>query len=180
MVATFVNYAGMAQLAEEPNSELPAIMAGNKSNFYVPANVLKLHKLQPAKGDSWMKVYNATTEVKNAIVRLNDIRWQAANANEAGVWVLNNFGMLSENGEAITNEIEKPTGVDVWSAFGMGKKAKELNDAFGIAFTTYNFIFSVDKYVGKIFISGNAAMTVNEAFAIAKTGINATIAASKK
>jgi hypothetical protein len=162
-------------------NELPAIATENKNDFYIPKATLLALKMLPGKGDAWMKLHNAETNALNGATRINDIRWQAKNTNDASVWMLKNINMLNENGENLTKQIAKPNGVVAFNVYGLSKELKDMNASLGLDMALYNFVFTVNKYIGKIVVSGNQKMTILDAYKIAKTGIDATIkAASKK
>ncbi len=162
------------------NNELTAITK-NKDAFFIPKNITTKYNLTPLQGDDLMKVYNnETKDYKGGVTRLNDIRWQAPNANDAGIWILMNSKLLTEGNKDITSQIAKPKGVIAWNVYETSNEQKEMIKSMGIDLQYYVFIFSVDKYVGKIFVSTTSKLTVKNAYTLALEGIKATIKAAKQ
>jgi hypothetical protein len=174
LLAVLVMYGNMLQA-----QELPAIAGKNNTAFFVPAVVCKKYKLEAAKGDAWMKVYNNLAD-KAAVQRVNDIRWQASNKATAIEWYDNNGTMLNEGGQDITEVVAKPVGVDAWNVYEASEEMKSMMKAMGVKQNQYTFTFVVDKYVAKIFIAVPDNKTAMDAWKFAKEGVKATLKAAGK
>jgi hypothetical protein len=158
--------------------ELPAITSNNK-DFFIPASICKKYNLEAGQTDEWMKVYN-NMDKDAGIERVNDIRWQAKDKTEAAQWYKDNAALLSENADDITSELSKPPGVDSWNVYGQSKQMKEMMKSMGIEQNHYNFTFTVDRYVAKIFVATSGKQTLKDAWQFAKEGLIATLKAAGK
>jgi hypothetical protein len=159
--------------------ELPAITAKNSNSFFIPAVVCSKYKLEAAKGDAWMKVYNNLAD-KAAVQRVNDIRWQATGKAAAISWYNDNGKLLNEGGHDITASLSKPAGVDAWNVYEASEEMKNMMEAMGVKQNQYTFTFVVDKYVAKIFVGVPDDKTVLDAWKFAKEGLKATLKAAGK
>ena len=158
--------------------ELPAISANSK-DFFIPTAICNKYKLEAGQTDSWMKVYNNLADGAT-IQRVNDIRWQAKDKAEAEQWYKDNANLLSEKADDITSELPKPPGVDSWNVYGQSKEIKEMMKSLGVEQNHYNFTFTVDKYVAKIFVATSGKQTLKDAWQLAKEGLKATLKAAGK
>ncbi len=159
--------------------ELPAIAAKNGTAFFIPSVICKKYKLEAAKGDAWMKVYNNLAD-KAAVQRVNDIRWQATTKAAAIEWYNNNGKMLNEDGNDITDAVTKPAGVDAWNVYEASEEMKNMMEAMGVKQNQFTFTFTVDKYVAKIFVGMADGKSVADAWKFAKEGLKATLKAAGK
>lgn len=162
----------------QSGDELPAISRNNK-DFFIPAPSLKKYSLEAGQADDWMKVYNNLAEGAT-IQRVNDIRWQAKDKAEAAQWYKDNATLLSEKADDITSQLSKPSGVDSWNVYGQSKEIKEMMKSLGVEQNHYNFTFSVDQYVAKIFVATSGKQTLQDAWQLAKEGLKATLKAAGK
>jgi hypothetical protein len=162
----------------QAGNELPAISANSK-DFFIPAAICQKYKLEAGQTDEWMKIYNNMADGAT-IQRVNDIRWQAKDKAEAGNWYKDNTALLSENADNITSQLSKPPGVDNWNVYGQSTKMKELMKSLGIEQNHYNFTFTVDQYVAKIFVATSGKQTLKDAWQLAKEGLKATLKAAGK
>jgi hypothetical protein len=158
--------------------ELPAISTNSK-DFFIPAAICAKYKLEAGEADDFMKVYSNLTEGAT-IQRVNDIRWQAKDKAEAMKWYKDNTGLLSEKADDITSQLSKPAGVDAWNVYGQSKEMKEMMKSLGVEQNHYNFTFTVDQYVAKIFVATSGKHTLQEAWQFAKEGLKATLRAAGK
>jgi hypothetical protein len=159
--------------------ELPAVSGKNSTAFFVPAVVCKKYKLEAAKGDAWMKVYNNFAD-KAAVQRVNDIRWLATSKATAITWYNDNGATLNEGGHDITDAVTKPAGADAWNVYEASEEMKTMMEAMGVKQNQYTFTFVVDKYVAKIFVGVAGDKTVMDAWKFAKEGVKATLKAAGK
>lgn len=162
----------------QDGGELPAITTNGK-DFFIPANICTKYKLEAGQADDIMKVYNNLSEGAT-IQRVNDIRWQAKDKAEAMKWYKDNTDLLSEKADDITSQLSKPAGVDSWNVYGQSKEMKEMMKSLGIEQNHYNFTFTVDQYVAKIFVATSGKQTLQEAWQFAKEGLKATLRAAGK
>ena len=158
--------------------ELPAISVNNK-DFFIPPSICKKYKLESGQADDLMKVYNNLAE-DATIQRVNDIRWQAKDKAEAEQWYKDNTSLLGEKAEDITSQLPKPPGVDNWNVYGQSKEMKEMMKSLGVEQNHYNFTFTVDQYVAKIFVATSGKQTLKDAWQLAKEGLKATLKAAGK
>jgi predicted urease superfamily metal-dependent hydrolase len=142
-------------------TELPAIAAANRAAFFIPQKACNKYKLEPARGDAWMRVYNNMGE-SATVQRVNDIRWQATNKNAALAWYKANYRLLSEGGQEVEDGLP------------------DMMDAMGVKQEQYTFTFVVDKYVGKIFVGAAEGQTLEQVWQFAKEGVKATLKAAGK
>jgi hypothetical protein len=175
MLMSFMVLSGSMLQAQE----LPAPSGKNSPAFFVPAVVCKKYKLEAAKGDAWMKVYNNLAD-DAAVQRVNDIRWQATNKAAAVSWYNDNGKMLNEGGHDITASVAKPAGVDAWNVYEASKEMQDMMEAMGVKQHQYTFTFVVDKYVAKIFVGTSESKSVEDAWKFAKEGLKATLKAAGK
>ncbi|MEI9946576.1 MAG: hypothetical protein WDN26_20430 [Chitinophagaceae bacterium] len=159
--------------------ELPAISQSNSKDFFIPASVSKKYSLEKGQEDEWMIVYNNMGD-DATIQRVNDIRWQGKTKEAAEKWYDESKQLLSEGSDDITSQMTKPAGVGKWNVYGMNKQMKKMMDAMGVKQNQYNFTFTVDKYVAKIFVSTSEKQTVQDAWKYAKEGLRAMLTASGK
>lgn len=160
-------------------TELPAIAAAKRAAFFIPAITCSQYKLEPAKGDAWMKVYNNMGEGAT-VQRVNDIRWQGTNKANALAWYKANGKILNEGGKDITGSLTHPTGLDAWNVYRPSEEMDNMMEAMGIKQVQYTFTFVVDKYVGKIFVGAAEGQTLEQVWQFAKEGIKATLKAAGK
>jgi hypothetical protein len=160
-------------------TELPAIAAAKRAAFFIPQKTCNLYKLEPARGDAWMKVYNNMTE-SATVQRVNDIRWQASNKAAALAWYKANYRLLSEGGQEVEDGLPEPTGVDVWNVYSPSKEMSDMMEAMGVKQQQFTFTFVVDKYVGKIFVGAADGQTLEQVWQFAKEGVKATLKAAGK
>jgi hypothetical protein len=165
-------------LFAQSGDELPAISANNK-DFFIPADICKKYSLEPGQADEIMKVYN-NMATDGAIQRVNDIRWQGKDKAEASQWYKANLAMLSEGADDITSELSKPAGVNSWNVYRQSKQMKDMMKSLGVDQNHYNFTFTVDQYVAKIFIATSGTQSLKDAWQLAKEGLKATLKASGK
>jgi hypothetical protein len=161
------------------NKELPALKAANAAAFFIPASVCKKFKLEPAKGDAWMKVYN-NLEDGAKLQRVNDIRWQASSKDEALTWYAANSDLLGEKGKDVTDQVTRPVGVDAWNVYEPGEEMQRMMEGMGVKQNQYTYTFVVDKYVAKIFVGVNDATSLKESWSFVKEGLKALLKASGK
>jgi len=159
------------------NAELPAITSTNAGAFFIPVAVCSKFKLTAAKGDDWMKVYNNLADSAK-LQRVVDIRWQAASEAEALKWYQNNATLLSENGNDITAQITKPTGVAAWNVYEAGDVMKKMMAGMGVKQNQFIYTFVVDKYVAKIFVAVAEATSLNDTWRFVKEGLISLLKAS--
>ncbi len=159
--------------------ELPAISKTNKADFFIPASACSKYKLKAGQTDDWMKVYNNLGD-DATIQRVNDIRWEAKTKDEATRWFDQNKKMLGEDGKDITDQLSKPTGIDQWIVYGASESMTRMMEAMGIKQKQYNFTFSIDNYVGKIFVAAADNQTLKDAWNFAREGVKATLKAAGK
>ena len=162
----------------QDGNDLPAISSNNK-DFFIPASICKKYNLDAGQANELMKVYNGPS-VDTGIQRVTDIRWQGKDKAKASQWYKANATALSEGGEDIASQLSKPVGVDNWNVYGQSKQTKDLMKSLGIEQNHYNFTFTVDKYVAKIFIATSVKQTVKDAWQLAKEGLKATLTAAGK
>jgi hypothetical protein len=160
------------------DNELPAI-ANNNNSFFISVAVCKKFNLEAGQTDEYMRVYNSPS-LDAGIQRVTDIRWQGKDKAEAMQWYKANTKFLSEDGDDITNQMTKPTGADSWNIYGQSDQTKKLMKAMGVEQNQYNFTFTVDKYVAKIFVSTSVKETLKDAWQFAKEGLKATLIAAGK
>jgi hypothetical protein len=151
----------------------------NSQNFFIPEAVCKKYNLEAGQADNIMKVYNNFAD-SAAIQRVNDIRWEAKNKEQAIKWYKDNTALLSEKAEDITDQLSKPAGVESWNVYGQSKEMKEMMKSLGIEQNHYNFTFTVDQFVAKIFVATSAKQTLQDAWKFAKEGLKATLIAVGK
>jgi hypothetical protein len=168
---------GIAPLAAQ--DEPPAISQSNRNDFFISDAVVRKYNLQLGQHDEWMKVYNYTS-ADYTIFRVNDIRWQAATRDAAIRWYINNPRTLSEGGKNLTSEIPKPAGVDQFNAYGGNEENTKMMEALGLKQNQFCFTFTVDQFIGKIFVSTTDKLNVHDAWRFAKDGVRATLAAAGK
>lgn len=144
------------------DDELPAISQSNKSEFFIPTSVYKKYNLEKGQEDEWMIIYNNFNDGAT-IQRVNDIRWQAATKDEAEKWYDKNKQLLSEGSTDISSQLSRPAGVGKWNVYGMNEELKKMMDGLGLKQNQYNFTFTVDKYVAKIFVSTTEKETLQDA-----------------
>lgn len=159
--------------------EPPAISQSNRNDFFIPEAILVKYSMEKGKGDVWMKVYDNYSEGA-PIQRINDIRWQATNKEEAQKWYKENTSFLSEGGKEITSMIRKPAGVDEWKVYGASESILQLLNAMGTDQNQYFFTFTVDQYIAKIFVATSSKLSVQDAWVLAKEGLRATLTAAGK
>lgn len=169
----------LSSLFTMAQTELPAIDAGKRAPFFISSKVCSQYKLEEAKGDDWMKVYNNMAE-DATVQRVNDIRWQATNKAAALAWYKSNKQLLGEGGEDITNRLKKPTGLDAWNVYRPSESMQNMMEAMGVKQEQYTFTFVVDKYVAKIFVGAKSEQTVQEVWQFAKEGVKASLKAAGK
>ncbi len=160
-------------------NEPPAISQPNRNSFFIANNVLQQYNLQLGQNDEYMKVYNNESD-QAPVIRVNDIRWQAADKDAAINWYRSNTKTLSEDGKDLSYSISKPVGVDEWNVYGASESNQRMMDALGLKQQQFCFTFTVDQYIGKIFISTNENQNIKDAWALAREGLRATLDASGK
>jgi hypothetical protein len=165
-------------LFAQGSSELPGISVNSKE-FFIPESVCQKYNLEAGQADNVMKVYNNFSD-SAAIQRVNDIRWEAKNKEQAIKWYKDNAALLSEKGEDITDQLPKPAGVESWNVYGQSKEMKEMMKSLGVEQNHYNFTFSVDQFVAKIFVATSGKQTLQDAWKFAKEGLKATLIAVGK
>jgi hypothetical protein len=166
-------------LFAQTGAELPAISQANHNDFFIPDTACKKYKLELGQNDDWMKVYNNFTD-NATIERVNDIRWQAKDKAEAMKWYKENTALLSEGADDITSQLSRPVGVDSWTVYGASKSMREMMKSLGVAQNQYNFTFTVDQYIVKIFVATTEKQTLKDAWQFAKEGLKATLTAAGK
>lgn len=159
--------------------ELPAISQSNKNDFFIPGTVCKKYNLEKGQEDEWMIVYNNFTD-DATVQRVNDIRWQATTKEAAEKWYDQSSQLLSEGSEDITSQLSKPAGTGKWNVYGMNKEMKKMMESLGIKQNQYNFTFTVDQYVAKIFVATSEKQTLQDAWNFAKEGLRAILSAAGK
>jgi hypothetical protein len=160
--------------------ELPAITT-NSNNFFIPEALYQKHNMEKGESDAWMKVFTSRTiGTDSGLQRVNDIRWQAKDKAGAIQWYKANRKLLSEDAQDITNQVSKPAGVDSWNVYTQSKEMSDLMKSMGIGQNHYNFTFTVDKYVAKIFVATSVKQTVKDAWQFAKEGLKAILTAAGK
>ncbi|HYM93146.1 MAG TPA: hypothetical protein VET23_03340, partial [Chitinophagaceae bacterium] len=117
---------------------------------------------------------------KATIQRVNDIRWQAENKNEADKWYLANSKLLGEEGKDITTDLAKPAGIDEWNVYGANENIRKMMEAMGVKQKQYCFTFTVEQYIAKIFIGAYENQTLQDVWKLAKEGVRATLSAAGK
>jgi hypothetical protein len=148
-------------------------------DFFIPPSVCKKYNLEAGQADNIMKVYNNFAD-SAPIQRVNDIRWEAKNKEQAIKWYNDNKTLLSEKAEEITDQLAQPAGVDSWNVYGQSKELKEMMKAMGVEQNHYNFTFTVGQFVAKIFVATSAKQTLQDAWKFAKEGLKATLIAVGK
>jgi hypothetical protein len=176
LILPFLLLCSLFALAQ---TELPAIAAPKQGAFFIPQKTCKQYKLQAAKGDAWMKVYNNLAE-DATVQRVNDIRWQATNKAAALAWYKANYKLLSEDGQEVEDGLPEPTGVDAWNVYRPSTEMRNMMEAMGVKQEQFTFTFVVDKYVGKIFVGAKDGQTLEQVWQFAKEGIKATLKAAGK
>jgi hypothetical protein len=175
----FLSFFMVTAIAGRAQGELPAVSAANSKDFFIPLAVCTTYKLELGQADRWMRVYNNLAE-NPSIQRVNDIRWQAGSKEAAIEWYNNNGKMLNEGGEDVTKELSSPAGVDKWNVYTGSAAMKKMMKSLDIKQNQFYFTFTVDQYVGKIFISTDEKQTLNDAWKLAKEGVRSTLKATGK
>lgn len=168
----------MSSISLSAQKDLPAISDSLKDRFFIPEDILKNnYKLRADQQNDWTKAYY--NDSKTALFySLEDIRWQAKDKESASNWFHANTEYLSDGLKDITIQMSKPAGVNDWNIYSADEKLTEMSKKMGIKERMYYFTFTVYKYVAKISIITSSAVSLQEAWKLAKEGLKAILQAS--
>ena len=145
--------------------------------FYIPDEFCAARGLHPGETNGLIRVWNGESK-KNGIMRLVDIRWYFNSPAEASEYLKRNMSELSESGDPVKTTIKIKDVPDLY-VFSEGAGYRKLNETLGISSYMYYFLFIVQNYVAKVFVSTEKQIPVSEAAAFAQEAAKRLIAATR-
>ncbi len=138
----------------------------NPKNFYLSDEFCAGKGLEPGQINSQFRVWNSL-EANAKYQRVVDIRWYFKTPEQAAKYLKDNLDKESEHGDPVKSIVPIP-GVSNLYEFTEGAKQREMNKAFGLKLNMFYFLFTVQNYAAKVFISSENDITLEDAAIIAK------------